>query len=509
MIPHQRLAVVCLMLVVAGCSQLKSDERIDEAANLVGDRTGYRPDWSSPWDDQPPVWDAHSLLTRDQAVVVGLRNNRELRAELATIGQADADLVQAGLMQNPVLSFMMMFPSGGGRSMLWGNGLPMQPIQDLWLIPVRKKVAQARLRQAMLRVADVATATAAEIKRSYARVQYAQRAIELIRENMDVVKQSTDIIRIRQTAGQASQVDLNLARIRHLRLESDLLQMQSEYRTGQHELLMLMGMADAASDWSVEPMSETSSLLEAPDDEHPLLMAAADQRLDLRAAEWQAQAAAASIKLTTRETLWFPGLMVGMSFQRMPAAPSNQQGVPGQFGNALVSSAWNRALGMPSSPMAPAPFQPKARDVEWMTGPMLQMQLPIFDQGQGKMGRALFEYRERLMAYQARCQDVIRAVRDARVMYHQAYAQVRFYRDSIMPEVERNLQLAQQAYVAGQESLTVFLQVQEDLIGTRLKMLGYFRDYCIQRAELERQVGGKLPVLPPATQPTATQPATK
>jgi outer membrane protein, heavy metal efflux system len=66
---------------------------------------------------------------------------------LAAIGQANADLIQAGLMKNPVINFMMMFPDGGGRSMLRGTGLPVQPLEDLWLIPARKEVAKAALQQ--------------------------------------------------------------------------------------------------------------------------------------------------------------------------------------------------------------------------------------------------------------------------------------------------------------------------------------------------------------------------
>jgi outer membrane protein TolC len=80
------------------------------------------------------------------------------------------------------------------------------------------------------------------------------------------------------------------------------------------------------------------------------------------------------------------------------------------------------------------------------------------------------------------------------VMNGQAYEQVRFYRESILPAVERNLSVARQAFIAGQEDLTIYLQVQEDLIMTRLKILEFLRDYLVGRAELERQVGGRLAI---------------
>lgn len=501
------ISTAALLMGSVACSRLDPQPHVNQAADLTAQQIGDRPDWVAPWDTEPPVWDAQSILTRDQAVVMALRNNRELRADLAVIGQADADLVQAGLLQNPVLNFMMMFPSGGGRSMLWGNGLPMQPIQDLWLIPVRKQVARARLQQAMLRVADRAIEVSAAVKKVYARLQYGQRAIELIRDNMRIVEQSTEIIRVRQAAGQATQVDVNLWRIRYLRLESNLIEAQAEYEAAQRELLMLMGLAAAPEVWQVEPLLETTDPLEPPAEEDRLMAIAAEQRLDLQAALWQAQAAEENIRLTKREALWFPGLAVGLGFQRMAAPRSNNPSLAGRAGNAAFAGAWNQALGMPpSGPMPPTLFQPKMRDVDTMVGPMFMMELPIFDQGQGRIGRALYEYRQRVMEYESRLQQVIRAVREALVMYRQAYRQVHFYRDSIMAEVERNLELAQQSYVAGRQDLTIFLDVQEDLIRTRLEILGYYRDYLLQKAELERQVGGQL-ILATATQPASTQPA--
>ena len=172
------------------------------------------------------------------------------------IGQADADLVQAGLLQNPVFSFMVMFPSGGGRAMLRGNALPMQPIQDLWLIPARKKIAAAALREAVVRSADRGVETVASVKKAYAEIQFAQRAVELIETNMELVAQSTSIIQISQSAGKANQVEANLSRIRHERLRSDLLTQQTMLTTARHELLMLMGAAAAADDWRVEPLED-------------------------------------------------------------------------------------------------------------------------------------------------------------------------------------------------------------------------------------------------------------
>ncbi|MEP0841883.1 MAG: TolC family protein [Phycisphaerae bacterium] len=492
-----------MLMAAAGCARIDPSPRIEEALDLVERQTGQRPAWHAPWDDQPPAWDANSVLTLDQALALALRNNRELRAALEQIGQADAELVQAGLLRNPSLNFMMMFPSGGGRAMLRGSGLPMQPLEDLWLIPARQEAARAELQRAVLSVADRAAEIAAAVKKTYARLQYSQRALELMRENRNLVDQSTSIIRARQTAGRASQVDVNFSHIRSLKLKSELIQVEAEHRAAQRELLMLMGFAGAGDGWRVEPASESAAVLDAPPGEDLLLLAAAERRLDVKAAEWQAKAAAAELKLMRREAL--PETALGLGLERAPAPRSNNPGWAGRAGNVAARGLLDRATGMPSPIMLPEAFAPKMREIDWTLGPMIDLELPLFDQGQARIAQARHQYLRRRAEYEAKLQEVTRQVRETLVMYRRAYDQARFYGESIVPEVERNLQLARQAYVAGQEGLTLFLDVQEDLIMTRLKIVEYAREYRVQRAELERVIGGRLEV--PDSAVPATRPA--
>jgi cobalt-zinc-cadmium efflux system outer membrane protein len=498
-------AVSFVALGVAGCAQVKTDAQVDQALDLVEQRTGERPAWKAPWDEQPPAWDGQAVLRLQDAVALALRNNRDLRADLEMIAQADADLVQAGLLQNPTFNFMFMLPASGGRSMLRSNYLPMQPLQDLWLIPARKKVATAELQNAVLRVADRAVETAAAVKRVYARLQYTQRAIDLIRDNMRVADQSTRIIQIRQAAGKATQVETNLSHVRCLKLQSELSGMEAEHRTAQRELLMLMGLASATDRWQVEPVNELQDELEGPSPEDGLISLAADQRLDLKAARWGFQAAEERIDLMRREG--WPEVALGFTFERAPAPRSNNQRFVGKLGNSAVEAAAAGAAGMPQ-PMPPVmPFNPKVREVVYTLGPMIDLELPIFDQNQAQVAKAISEYRQREAEYQARAQEITRMVRESRVMHQQAYDQALFYRRSVMPQVEQNLKLAQESFAAGQEDLTVYLMAQEDLIMTRLKTLSFMRDYHVTRAELERQVGGRL-VMPEPMGPVATLPAT-
>ncbi len=485
-----------VVLGIAGCAKVDSKPRFVEAARLAGHQTGAPVDWTAPWDASLPAWDSSTVLGLDDAVELALRNNRELRADVEMIGVAHAELVQAGLLKNPVLNFMAMFPEGGGRSMLRSSGFPMQELQDLWLIPPRKEAAAAKLQETVLRVADRAVETAAEVKRSYARIQFAQRAIELIRANMAVVEQSRRLIQSQQAAGKATLVEVNVAQIRLLRLRSELMTMQADDDGGKRELLMLIGAAAATADWTVSPVDELHDDLAVPPSEEALLTRAREERLDLRAAEWSVAGAEHDLERMRREA--WPDLALGLTFERAPMPRSQNQQLAGSVGNAAAQGLLQQTPPMQSA----MPFSPKPREMDWTVGPMLEIELPIFDQNQAQIAMAVHEHRRRSAAYEAQRERVVSKVRENLVMHGQAVEQARFFREAIIPEVERSFQIVLESYRAGREDVTVLLQIQEDLIMTRLSALGFVRDASVTRADLERQVGGRLGSLEDATTPS-------
>lgn len=481
---------------IAGCRAVESISHVDEAADLAEKRLDQRPKWSDDVDTGTPS--PGGELTLEAALMAALRNNRALRADLETIGQANADLVQAGLMSNPVINFMLMLPSGGGRAMLRANALPMQPLQDLWLIPARSDYAAAELQKAVLRVADRAVETAEQVKKAYADIQYGQRAVELVRANIELVGQSTHIIETSQQAGKDLQITVNLARIRKERLASDLLTVQTQLLGNKYVLLRLMGAPGASVDWSVAPPDEAGEKLSVPPAEEQAVLLAGDQRLDLKAAEWNTESALRRITLTKREG--WPDLALGFTFERAPAARSTGPSLRARGFDVAAAGLDGAANGsMPTLPKYGEGDGPG--EVKYTLGPMIEMEIPIFDWNQAQTARAGHEYRQRMAEYDALLHEVVASVRQTISRQKEAYDQLQLFRGVILPAVERNLELARQSYVTGQSDLTIYLLTQEDAINTRYKMLEFLRAYHTSRAELERAVGGKLDFATVTSQP--------
>ena len=80
---------------------------------------------------------------------IALLNNRELQAAYEDLGVAQADLVQAGLLKNPVFNAAVEFTNGSGTKLQFSV---VENFLDLLQIPLRKRIAQTAFEGAKLRV---------------------------------------------------------------------------------------------------------------------------------------------------------------------------------------------------------------------------------------------------------------------------------------------------------------------------------------------------------------------
>ena len=115
----QCLAVGALFMLLSGCATFDPRAGFDEVSATVEARSGKRVVWNLGTElDAQAAQDVRNLLedalTADKAVQVALLSNRELQAMYAELGVAQADLVQAGLLANPVFDGAAFFPLAGG-----------------------------------------------------------------------------------------------------------------------------------------------------------------------------------------------------------------------------------------------------------------------------------------------------------------------------------------------------------------------------------------------------------
>jgi cobalt-zinc-cadmium efflux system outer membrane protein len=154
-----------LLATALGCVSVPVDPEagFPALAATIQERAGHRIAWSRGEGDPEIARAVEALLAgglgADEAVEVALLNNRDLQATYAELGVAQAELVQASLLHNPVLGVASGF-GGGAADLLFSLAID---VVDLFYVPLRKRTASADLEEARHlaagQVLDVAWAT--------------------------------------------------------------------------------------------------------------------------------------------------------------------------------------------------------------------------------------------------------------------------------------------------------------------------------------------------------------
>jgi outer membrane protein, heavy metal efflux system len=382
-------------------------------------------------------------LTAADAVQVAMLNNRDLQAIYTDLGVAQADLVQAGLFRNPILDAAVMFPLSGARPDLQ-LGVVVSFL-DVFYVPLRKRVAAARLEEAKLRVTGAVLDHAAQVRRAFYRHQADEQMLELRQTVVQALVASLEVSRRLHEAGNIS--DLDLARDRAVAEASRLALRSAEMAAlkSREALNDLMGAWGIQTAWTIE------------------------RRLPDVPAE--------SLDVTTieRDAL---GRSLDLSHARQRIVVAGQQ-LGYDQATALLPGM---ELGAEAE-----------REEGWKLGPTLAVPVPLFDQGQARMGRALAELRRAHQEYYGlgvRVRAVARAARDRMLG---ARDRALYYRDILLPLHERIVYEAQLQYNAMQIGIVQLLRDRERQIETGAGYVEALREYWLARADLMHIMSGRLP----------------
>ena len=115
------VATLTMSLLAAGCAQLSPQRGFEPVSRLASERLGkdvhlLRNDTDNAALASLIRQKLAAPLQADDAVQISLLNNRALQATYWHVGIAEADLVQAGRLHNPVFNFERSNRSGDDDS---------------------------------------------------------------------------------------------------------------------------------------------------------------------------------------------------------------------------------------------------------------------------------------------------------------------------------------------------------------------------------------------------------
>ncbi len=477
------IAPVVLVLTLVGCTQVKPQADFAQARQLFTQSTGL----ADIYDPDQPLLTPEELeavladgLTLPEALRVALLNNRKLHAEFMSIGISKADWVQSGLLSNPSFAFSAQFPEGGGRSNIQAS--LAQNIVDLWQIPVRKRMAQAALDKTVLRIARFGGELAADTKSAYYRAVSAEQSLSLAKDNFALVEKSYEAVKALRQAGTASQLDENLARGQMLKVQLKVRDARLMMHNAKRNLGRTLSIGLDVDDLELEDALRDVASPFPPAD--VLIELARTHRLDLRAAKKATDSSYA--KVDFEKLNMFPDISVGPMFERGERRALAGRKPLADFARSSIASGAPTVPGIQSRGERNAA---RRQEINSIFGPALTMTLPIFDQNQAQIAKAYYLYQQDLKAYEEMYLNIAQDIRMAADRTETAAGNVVFYRDELVPQVERNLTFARDSYNAGQTSILALLEAQKLLLEAKQNYIEIKLEAASSVADMEQAVG--------------------
>ncbi len=453
MTPFLRFSLpVCGLTLLAGCTTSAPTAALPDVQSKLQARAGVQATWPLT-DDERAQADAsvRDLLGHDLTVAstiqIALLNNRSLRATFEELGLSQAALAAAARLPNPTLSASVRWPQDPPRGPNAEFGLTA-PLLDSLLLPLRQRLAQERLGQVQQRIVHEVLSLIADVKLAAYDVLARQELRASVATAADLGAAADELAQRQFDAGNTASLDRLQAQAAAQQSRLELLRADADLNAAREQLNRLLGLSGAQIGWRL-----TGGLPALPD-ERPLPSnlesLALDQRLDLAAARQEAVIAKSALDLR-RKTRLLPGTVdAGVDTER-------------DSGGGRV------------------------------TGPRLELQVPLFDRGQADVARLEAQWRQAEDRAEALAADIgseVRTARDALTVARQAAG---FFQETLLPQRQLLLRETLLQYNAMQRSPYDVLRAREQQQSAERGAIEARRDYWLARTRLERALGAPLP----------------
>lgn len=211
----RRLLPVALLgaVVVAGCAPSRS-EMASPVERALQERLSRNARWRGADADKDRAVDDNVAALLKQplgmrgAVEVALVRNPAVQVAYESLGLAQADLVDAGLLDNPRLELSMgVHVDDPASTPEFGVGLEM-PFLSVLFLAQRTSIAEARRDAARARVVDVVVGVAAAARRAFVDALVAEQLLTLALLDVDAAETAIVVLRANTAAGNQTPLDL-------------------------------------------------------------------------------------------------------------------------------------------------------------------------------------------------------------------------------------------------------------------------------------------------------------
>lgn len=432
-------------LTALGCAHVDAGPAFQDVSELVADRQPAELSW--PQATNPPEIRAATVLDRNSIVQLVLTHNAQLQATFEDLGIAAADLAQASTLQNPTLHVSARSPEGAVSGTNIELGLAQNLLQ-LFTLRSQRRIATTEFEETKLRIAQTVLDTARGAELAYLDLVAANQQLDLRQTILEAAEAGFELAQRFHDAGNINELQLRreqslfeAARTAALGAELG----RSRARKSLRDLLGTWGESEA--NWTTG-----ARLPDVPANDPDLAqleLQAVAERYDLQAGIQEVRALELALGLNRRWRL---------------------------LGGLEIEASAEREL-----------------DGEWVIGPGIDLELPIFNQGQPRVARAEAALRRAERSLEAKIAMVRSEVVQLREQLNLERTMARLYIAEIIPLNERTVVLAQEQYNYMLAGIFEVLESKQNEYQAYETYIDTVRDYWQTRTKLRFAVGGRLP----------------
>jgi outer membrane protein, heavy metal efflux system len=435
-------------VLLLGCATTSPKHDLVDVRTMVSDRTAFPVTLPSEVAAESVERRTTELLSRplmvESAVELSLLHNRKLAATLEDVGIARADVVQAGLLQNPTLTAGLGFPLNVGV-LAPQVGISFD-LLGIFLLPLRKKLAGHEFEAAKLRVGDSVLDLIAQVQEAFFELQAKLETLALLREVAESEGHAARLAKRQFESGNINALELSVREAAEAEVRLALERMELDVQCDREVLWRLIGVSGNADRWSVvvglSPMPTSEPLLGYLEE------LAVARRLDLQAADQEILVREEALHLAGSGR-YTPNLIAGVNLARDAQGAST-------------------------------------------LGPTLGLSLPIFDQGQARVARVAAELKQSRERRDELEMTIRSETRIAHARLRAMRAMVEEYRVVLVPLRARVVELAQHEYNSMLLGVYGLLESKRGELTTDRAYIESLRDYWIARVRLERTIAGSI-----------------
>lgn len=456
-----KLAILAITATLGGCATFSKDGGFDSVADAAMTRLDKNVQVIRNEDDQKALDERIGELVKkplsvDDAVQIAVLNNRGLQATFANLGIAEAELVQAGRLQNPSFEFKH---SKGGTDTTIERTFTVNLIQ-LLTTPLATRIEGRRFEQTKLMVSAAVLKTAFDARSAYFEAVAAEQEVAYANQVNASAQAGAELASRMARAGNWSQLDLAREQAFYSEATANVGKAAKASITAREKLTRLMGLWGKNRAFQLpDRLPDLPNVaLEMRDVEQIALR----DRLDVRAEKLHVQETASSLNLG-KETRFLNVLDLG-----------------------YVS---NSATGYPRE-----------------GGYDITLEVPLFDWGTARVAKAEAIYMQSVNSLAHTAVDARSEAREAYLIYRTSYDLSKHYRDNVVPQRKKISDETMLRYNGMLASVFELLADSREQASAVNGYIGSLKDFWLAETALQSAIGGHLPQEAAATTTKDNQP---